>query len=92
MGDKIVAALAKTVLLYSYHEITAFNVMEMRKMASYRPAAYPVDLAVEGNIIAVADLMKSMTLVEYVPPADGERAKLVEIARDYQAFWTTAVS
>ncbi|KAK6948616.1 hypothetical protein Daesc_010386 [Daldinia eschscholtzii] len=92
MGNKIVAALAKTVLLYSYHEITAFNVMEMRKMASYRPAAYPVDLAVEGNIIAVADLMKSMTLVEYVPPADGERAKLVEIARDYQAFWTTAVS
>ncbi|KAI1468854.1 mono-functional DNA-alkylating methyl methanesulfonate N-term-domain-containing protein [Daldinia caldariorum] len=91
MGDMVVAALAKTVLVYSYDEISSVSV-EMRKLASYRPAAYPVDLAIEGNIIAVADLMKSMTLVEYVPPANGQRAKLVEVARDYQAFWSTAVS
>ncbi|KAI0845527.1 mono-functional DNA-alkylating methyl methanesulfonate N-term-domain-containing protein [Daldinia vernicosa] len=90
MGDMVVAALAKTVILYSYDEISSTSV-ELRKVATYRPAAYPVDLAIEGNIIAVADLMKSMTLVEYVPPTDGLAAKLVEVSRHYQAFWATAV-
>ncbi|KAI1656779.1 mono-functional DNA-alkylating methyl methanesulfonate N-term-domain-containing protein [Daldinia decipiens] len=90
MGDMVVAALAKTVVLYSYDEISSTSV-ELRKVASYRPAAYPVDLAIDGNIIAVADLMKSMTLVEYVPAADGQAAKLVEVSRHYQAFWATAV-
>ncbi|KAI1381844.1 mono-functional DNA-alkylating methyl methanesulfonate N-term-domain-containing protein [Hypoxylon crocopeplum] len=89
MDDKIVAALAKTVVLYSYHETTSTSA-EIRKITSYRPATYPVDLAIEGNMIAIADLMKSMTLVEYVPPADGEGAKLVEISRHYQSFWATA--
>ncbi|KAI0116904.1 mono-functional DNA-alkylating methyl methanesulfonate N-term-domain-containing protein [Daldinia grandis] len=90
MGDMIVAALAKTVVLYSYDEISSTSV-ELRKVASYRPAAYPIDLAIDGNIIAVADLMKSMTLVEYIPPADDQAAKLVEVSRHYQAFWSTAV-
>ncbi|KAI8962326.1 mono-functional DNA-alkylating methyl methanesulfonate N-term-domain-containing protein [Daldinia sp. FL1419] len=90
MGNLIVAALAKTVILYSYNEMSSTSV-DLKKVASYRPAAYPVDLAVEGNIIAVADLMKSMTLVEYIPAANGQAAKLVEIARHYQALWSTAI-
>ncbi|CAJ2512403.1 Uu.00g054180.m01.CDS01 [Anthostomella pinea] len=90
MDDNIIAALAKTVVMYSYNE-TSTTTAEIKKMASYRPATYPVDLVVEGNIIAVADLMKSMTLVEYTPAADGQPAKLVEVSRHYQSVWATSV-
>ncbi|KAI1502413.1 mono-functional DNA-alkylating methyl methanesulfonate N-term-domain-containing protein [Biscogniauxia marginata] len=90
LDDKIVAALAKTVIMYSYNE-TSSTSSELNKIASYRPATYPVDLAIEGNIIAVADLMKSMTLVEYTPAADGQPAKLSEVSRHYQSVWATAL-
>ncbi|KAI0013037.1 mono-functional DNA-alkylating methyl methanesulfonate N-term-domain-containing protein [Xylariaceae sp. FL0662B] len=90
IGDKIVAALAKTIVVYSYNEISTTSA-DLRKIASYRPATYPIDLAIEGNIIAVADLMKSMTLVEYTAPADGQGAKLTEVSRHYQSVWATAV-
>ncbi|KAI1779675.1 mono-functional DNA-alkylating methyl methanesulfonate N-term-domain-containing protein [Hypoxylon cercidicola] len=91
MDDMIVAALAKTIILYSYTE-TSSTSAEIKKLASYRSATYPVDLAIEGNIIAVADLMKSMTLVEYKPPIDGQQASLVEVSRHYEAIWATAIS
>ncbi|KAI8632472.1 mono-functional DNA-alkylating methyl methanesulfonate N-term-domain-containing protein [Xylariaceae sp. FL1651] len=90
MGDNIVAALAKTVIIYSYLE-TSTTSAELKKLASYRPATYPVDLVVEGNVIAVADLMKSMTLVEFTPAIDGQRPKLTEVSRHYQSFWATAL-
>ncbi|KAI1394015.1 mono-functional DNA-alkylating methyl methanesulfonate N-term-domain-containing protein [Hypoxylon trugodes] len=90
MGDKIVAALTKTVVVYSYNE-TSSTSADIEKIVSYRPSTYPTDLAIEGNIIAVADLMKSMALVEYVPPTEGAGAKLVEVSRHYQSSWATSV-
>ncbi|KAI1114442.1 mono-functional DNA-alkylating methyl methanesulfonate N-term-domain-containing protein [Nemania sp. NC0429] len=90
MEDKIVAALAKTVIVYSYVEAST-TTAELKKLASYRPATYPIDLAVEGNTIAVADLMKSMSLVEFTPAADGQPPKLTEVSRHYQSFWATAL-
>ncbi|KAI3342768.1 mono-functional DNA-alkylating methyl methanesulfonate N-term-domain-containing protein [Ustulina deusta] len=90
MGDNVVAALAKTVIVYSYTEVSTTSA-ELKKLASYRPATYPIDLVVEGNIIAVADLMKSMSLVEFTPSADGQSAKLTEVSRHYQSFWATAL-
>ncbi|KAI1429939.1 mono-functional DNA-alkylating methyl methanesulfonate N-term-domain-containing protein [Xylaria sp. FL1777] len=90
MGDHVVAALAKTVIVYSYLEASTISA-ELRKLASYRPATYPMDLVVEGNIIAVADLMKSMSLVEFTPAVDGQPAKLTEVSRHYQSFWATAL-
>ena len=91
VGGEIVAALAKTVVVYGYEE-TSTTTAELRKVASYRPSTYPVDLAVHGNLIAVADLMKSITLVEYTPATGGQTARLTEVARHYQAAWATAVS
>ncbi|RYP79924.1 hypothetical protein DL770_006463 [Monosporascus sp. CRB-9-2] len=91
IDDKVVAALAKTVVIYSYDETTT-TTANLKKIASYRPSTYPVDLAVHGNLIAVADLMKSMTLVEFTPPANGNQARLSEVARHYQATWATAIS
>ncbi|KAF2972925.1 hypothetical protein GQX73_g575 [Xylaria multiplex] len=90
MDDKIVAALLKTVIVYSYSEASTTSA-ELNRLASYRPATYPIDLVVEGNTIAVADLMKSMSLVEFTPAADGQPPKLTEVARHYQSFWATAL-
>ncbi len=91
IGDNIVAALAKTVVVYAYDETTTSSA-NLKKVVSYRPSTYPVDLAVHGNLIAVADLMKSMTLVEFIPAADGEPGRLIEVSRHYQATWATAIS
>ncbi|KAK3400032.1 mono-functional DNA-alkylating methyl methanesulfonate N-term-domain-containing protein [Sordaria brevicollis] len=95
MGSKIVAALHKTVVISQYEE-TSSTEAHLIKLASYRCTTYPVDIAVHGNIIAVADMMKSATLVEYVPAkTEGEKhepAKLVEVARHKHSAWATAVA
>lgn len=43
-------------------------------------------------MIVVADLMKSVCIVKYVPGQNGEKDELREIGRHYQTVWTTAVS
>lgn len=91
LGDQVVAGLAKTVVVYKYNEVTSSSA-KLERLAAYRPSTYPVDIAIEGNIIAVADLMKSITLVEFVPAEDDKPAKLREVARHHHAAWATAVS
>ncbi|KAI0132641.1 mono-functional DNA-alkylating methyl methanesulfonate N-term-domain-containing protein [Xylariales sp. AK1849] len=86
----IVAALAKTVVVYRYIEVTSASA-KIERVASIRPSTYPVDIAVEGDIIAVGDLMKSLSLIKFTPAAEGESAKLQEIARHHHAAWGTAV-
>ncbi|KAK0636717.1 mono-functional DNA-alkylating methyl methanesulfonate N-term-domain-containing protein [Bombardia bombarda] len=90
MGDKIVATLTKTVVVSVYKE-TSTTTGQLTRIASYRPSTYPVDLMVEGNMIAVVDLTKSISLVEYVPGKDGASPELIERARHYQSAWATAV-
>ncbi|KAL2015684.1 hypothetical protein VTK56DRAFT_5019 [Thermocarpiscus australiensis] len=70
MGGKIVAGLTKTVVVCQYEE-TSTTTAQLTRLASYRPATYPVEIAVYGNTIAVADLMKSVSLVEYIPGGGG---------------------
>lgn len=88
--DIIVVSLTKTIVLGKYIEESNTSA-SFQRLASYRPATFPVDLAVEGNIIAVGDLMKSLSLVEYYPSADGKPPKLMEVSRHYQSAWTTAI-
>jgi len=90
IGDYVVAALAKTVVVYRYNEIST-TYAKIDRVASYRPSTYPVDLAIEGDTIAVADLMKSMSLVKFTPPIEEEPAKLEELGRHYQASWATSI-
>ncbi|RCI10650.1 hypothetical protein L249_4429 [Ophiocordyceps polyrhachis-furcata BCC 54312] len=90
IGYDIVAGLSKTVVVYSYTEETTAS-GRLRKLATYRPATFPVDLDVSGNMIGVVDLMQSLSLVEYVPPLDGATAKLEERARHSQPAWATSV-
>ncbi|RDW69341.1 hypothetical protein BP6252_08361 [Coleophoma cylindrospora] len=90
LDGKIVAALTKSIVMYSYEE-TAATSATLTKLASYRTATMPIDIDVTGNIIAVADLMKSVSLVEYIPGVEGLPDKLNEIARHDQQSWSTAV-
>lgn len=90
IGERIVAGLSKTVVVYSYSEDTTVS-GSLQKMAAYRLASFPVDLDVSGNMIGVVDLMQSLSLVEFIPPLDGARAKLEERARHYQPAWATSV-
>lgn len=92
LEGKIVAALMKTVVMFHYTETSTGSGTKLEKIATYRPSTVPVDLAVTGNLIAVADLMKSICLLEYTPGKDGVRGELVEVARHFQMSWTTAVS
>jgi DNA damage-binding protein 1 len=87
---KIVAALVKTVVVMKYLETTAVSA-ELTSLATYRTSTCPIDIDISGNIIAVADMMKSVSLIEYVPGKEGLDDKLTEIARHHEAFWSTAV-
>jgi DNA damage-binding protein 1 len=56
----------------------------------YRTSTAPVDVSVTGNLIAVADLMKSISIVESSRNAQfQDEAK--EIARHFSTVWTTAL-
>ncbi|RBR17870.1 uncharacterized protein FIESC28_06309 [Fusarium coffeatum] len=88
--DNIVAGLSKTVVVYNFIQETSSS-GSLQKLAAYRPSAIPIDLDVSGNMIGVGDLMQSLSLVEFVPAQDGNKAKLEERARHYESIWTTAV-
>ncbi|TAQ85121.1 hypothetical protein B7494_g6546 [Chlorociboria aeruginascens] len=89
MGDKIIAALTKTVVIYRFHPESNIS-GNLDKLATYRTSTCPIDLDIIGNIIVVADLMKSISLVEYKPGENGLEDRLNEIGRHQQSCWATA--
>jgi DNA damage-binding protein 1 len=91
MGDYIVAALVKTVVVYKM-KIDTVGPMKLEKTAAYRTSTAPVDLTVVGDLIAVADLMKSVCLIKFENGKDGEPDKLTEVGRHYQTVWSTGVA
>jgi DNA damage-binding protein 1 len=90
MEGHIVAGLSKTIVVYNYNEDTSTSGF-LEVVASYKPASMPVDIDVSGNIIGVADLMQSLTLIEFTAPKNQEPARLVELARHQQPAWSTSV-
>lgn len=64
----------------------------LTKKAAYRTATAPIDVCVTDNIIAVTDLMKSMSLIEYKKGRSGMPDTLSEIARHFETLWGTAVA
>ena len=64
----------------------------LRKTASYRTSTTPLDIAIKGNSIAIADLMKSVSIVEYKRGVQGLPDTLEETARHFQTAWATAVA
>lgn len=79
------------MVIYSL-EYEAASSPFLSKCASYRTATAPIDLAVSGRLIAIADLMKSVSIVQYNPSTSPTRpSTLKEIARHFQTTWSTAV-
>ncbi|KAJ9307256.1 hypothetical protein DTO217A2_3315 [Paecilomyces variotii] len=91
LGEKIVAALVKTVVVYNV--VTgSFGAVKLEKAATYRTSTAPIDISVTGNLIAVSDLMKSVSIVEYKEGDNGLPDSLNEVARHFQTVWATAVA
>ncbi|KAF1939040.1 hypothetical protein EJ02DRAFT_409238 [Clathrospora elynae] len=88
---KIVAALIKTIVVYDVEYRTPSK-PDLVKAATFRCSTAPVDVTVNGSTIAIADLMKSLVVVEYQKGEIGLPDKLVEVARHYQITWATAVA
>lgn len=88
---KIVAALIKTIVVYDI-EYRTQSTPSLNKLATFRCSTAPIDITVSGSRIAIADLMKSMVVVEYQRGKDGLPDKLVEVARHFQVTWTTALA
>ncbi|KAL8940928.1 MAG: hypothetical protein Q9211_002047 [Gyalolechia sp. 1 TL-2023] len=86
IDGNIVAALVKWVVIY------AFNSPRITELASYRTSTAPIALSVAGADIAIADLMKSVSVVRYIAPSHpGGSHLLNEVARHFQTAWATAV-
>lgn len=64
----------------------------LKKRAAFRTSTAPIDVTVTGRTIAVTDLMKSLSLIEYEPGRLGADDKLSELARHYETLWGTAVA
>ncbi|KAF2226941.1 mono-functional DNA-alkylating methyl methanesulfonate N-term-domain-containing protein [Elsinoe ampelina] len=88
---RVVAALIKTVVTFTF-EYESGSLPMLLKSATYRTSTAPMDIAVSGNVIAIADLMKSTSVVKFTKAQDGANDKLEEIARHYETSWSTAVA
>lgn len=86
---KIVAALIKTVVVYDV-EYRTQSKPDLVKAATFRCSTAPIDMTVTGSRIAIADLMKSLVVVEYQKGEMDLPDKLVEVARHFTVAWSTA--
>ena len=68
------------------------NEFSLEKGATFRSSTGAADITVTGNMLVIADLMKSVSLVEYTPGKDGLPDTLTEIAHHFQTLWCTAVA
>ncbi|KAM5432742.1 hypothetical protein MferCBS31731_007366 [Microsporum ferrugineum] len=90
-NDKLVAGLVKSVSIFRIVR-DSFGNIELLKQTAYRTSTAPIDVSVTENTIAVADVMKSVSLVQYTPAEEGAlEPKFEEVARHYQTLWSTAV-
>lgn len=87
----IFPANSAQVIVYSFEYETASRPY-LDKQASYRTSTAPIDISVTGNVIAISDLMKSVSLVQYKKGLGGLPDTLEEIARHYETTWSTAVA
>jgi DNA damage-binding protein 1 len=75
------------VAVYSYTYPATLAQAQIRRLVSYRAHSEPIDISVYGNTIAVGDLMKGPSMLEY----NDEENELHEVSRIYHTSWSTAV-
>lgn len=76
------------VAVYTYHHPSSPSQPVLTKLHSYRAQSEPIDISVYENIIAVGDMMKGTSLLEW----DSKKNRLSEVARNYKTQWVTAVA
>lgn len=88
----IAAGFDKNLFVYSI-DYTTGATPYLKKRARYPVQTVIIDLAVDGNEIICADLVKSIHVLEYKrdDPENAGRDSLTEVARHYQTVWSTAV-
>lgn len=69
-----------------------FGSMKLEKLASYRTSTAPVDVTVTGDLVAVSDLMKSVSIVQYKEGQNGLPGTMTEVSRHFQTVWGTGVA
>lgn len=88
---KLVAALIKTIVIYDV-EFLSDSHPSLVKLTSFRCSTAPIDVTVTDNLIAIADLMKSVVVVQYSRGEAGLPDSLSEVARHFQTTWATALA
>lgn len=68
------------------------NEFSLEKGPTFRTSTSAADIAVTGEMLVIADLMKSVSLIDYTPGKDGLPDNLTEIAHHFQTLWCTAVA
>lgn len=63
----------------------------LQKVATYRTSTAPIDISVTDKTIVIADLMKSISIVE-AQKTDALTIEAKEVARHFATVWTTAVA
>ncbi|GME24473.1 uv-damaged dna binding protein [Neofusicoccum parvum] len=92
VDGRIVAGLIKTqVVVYSF-EYSTPSAPFLVKKASFRTSTAPIDITVTGNQIAIADLIKSVSVLEYRRGANEQGDELKEVARHVQVSWSMALA
>ncbi len=73
--------------------------MELSKLATYRTSTNPMSLAVTPATadtpaqIAVADLMKSLSVIQVIPPSSASpEYRLQEMSRHFASLWSSAAA
>ncbi|PKS09256.1 hypothetical protein jhhlp_003870 [Lomentospora prolificans] len=90
LEGQIVAGLSTSIIIYKYIEESTTSA-QLQSLIAYRSSTYPIDLCINGNIIGVADVMKSLTLLNFEPGSAHAPPKLQPRARHFQPAWATAV-
>ena len=100
VGDgMVIAGLVKVVALYSLVSSEFGNSnYTLKRLATYRTSTSPMALSVQPATgdrpmtVAVADLMKSVSVVAILPPesTDGQGWEMDEVARHFATLWSSA--
>ena len=75
------------------------HTLELSKLASYRTSTNPLSLSVTPStpdspaVVAVADLMKSLSVVEILPPTSSNALwQIKEVSRHFATVWSSATA
>jgi DNA damage-binding protein 1 len=86
----IVAALSATLIAYRYVELSSTKA-RLENRGKVRVATHPQQMSFSGNLIGMLDVVKSLTVVEFVDGEEKPEKRFVEREVHMESSWPTAV-